>query len=376
MRIGKIVLSLLMWSLLAGMVSHELAKCGVPEPVSIVLCLAGTFLMSYMGLLGRLPKITGVTKSDLSTGIDVNIWAKEIIKRLFKDNMFLKYAKNENQYVQGGMAVLIPQPGARPNVVKNRNSFPATAIRRTDTTISYLLDEYSTDPTHITLNELATISYDKINSIIDDHFGYLLQDCADDMLVKWASGLPAAAIISTSGGATAALESGQTGNRNSFTWQDLAEAQRIMNKGNVSKKGRIALFEENVFQQLLYSLSNTPYKDFSKEMDAKEGTMGRLFGFDIMTRSTTFTAANALSAGTLSVNDIDASIGATDNVGVLCWQTDIVACAQGTVNLFNQAKSPFYYGDVNSVSMRAGGRVRRADNQGIVAIMQGQNFGN
>jgi hypothetical protein len=293
------------------------------------------------------------------------------MKHYFKDNLFLSYSRSDQQFVVGGAAVLIPQPGAKPVVTKNRSVFPAVAVRRTDGTVLYELNEYSTAPTHITANELTTISYDKISSVIYDHFGELTDKAADDQLVNWSLNVPAAFIVNTTGADTASLESGQAGMRKALQWQDLAEAQRLMNKNKVPKEGRIALIEENMYQQLLFSLAATQYKDFSRNVDEVNGKVGRLFGFDIITRSSVVTAARDLDTGLLDVNAYDAEIGATDDVVCLCWQRDVVANATGSINLFNRTNDPLYYGDVNSCSMRAGGRVRRSDNVGMVAIKQG-----
>lgn len=365
-NIVRIILSMVAWLMLANLVAAKLeADCNVYPAVTI----AAMFVLTLVLESGRRSKFEDhIYRCDPT--VDVNIWAKEIIKRLFKNNMFLNYAQSDNKYVIGGAAVLIPQPGTRPTVVKNRSSFPATAVRRSDTVILYALDEYSTDPTHVTLNELATISYNKMDSVIQDLFGYLLQDVADDMIIKWATDMPEANLVYTTGADTAALESGQTGLRKSMVWQDLNEANRVMNKANVLQTGRVALIEENMYQQLVDSLGSTQYKDFSRSYDPATGTLGRLFNFDIMTRSSVAMAASALDSGLLDVNALDAAIAADDNVVSLCWQRDVVANATGSVNLFNRSNDPLYYGDINSTSIRAGGRVRRADSAGIVAIVQ------
>lgn len=360
-------------SLIAAIVTLGI-MAGILSPILNTSAGASTAIILTIVLLAAAnSKPSTYHRADL--GVDVNIWAKEMIKRYFKDNAFLKYAKSETEFVVGGAAVLIPQPGARPNVVKNRASFPATAVRRGDTTVMYVLDEYSTDPTHITKNELASISYDKINSVIDDHFGYLLQDASDDQLIKWALNLPAGLVLPTAGSSTEALEMGQTGMRKAMTWRELSKAQAVMNKANVPKNDRVALIEENMFQQFLDSLSDSPYKDFSRAMNEVEGKVPRLFGFDILTRSSVVMADGDYSGG-LDVNALDAVIGGTDNVTSLCWQKDTVANAMGAVNLFGDTNNPFYYGDVASVSMRGGGRRRRGDNLGMIAITQGAVGGN
>src|ERR1700748_1488860 len=65
-------------------------------------------------------------KNDVHTftsAIQVELWVSYIIDRLYKDNQFLKYAWNDDDKVIGGKVVHIPNPGARPTVVKNRSSF-------------------------------------------------------------------------------------------------------------------------------------------------------------------------------------------------------------------------------------------------------------
>ncbi len=363
----KILLSFVIWAILASMVAEKLY---IIYQVPVLLGFGILFVLTLA--VAAISRETLGNNIVFRSDVDVNIWAREIIKRWRKDNKFLAYAVNENKYVIGGAAVLIPQPGAKPIVVKNRSSFPATTIRRSDTTVLYALDEYSTNPTHITLNELQSISYDKMNDIISDHFMTLIENMSDDMLVKWATDLSATNIIYTTGDATEALESGQTGLRKAMIYRDLARAQAVMNKANVDKTGRIALIEENMFQQFADSLMGTTYRDAIKEYNTAEGTVGRLFGFDIMTRSSVATAASALDDDKLAVNALDAAIAADDDVVSLCWQRGVVANATGSVNLFNRSNDPLFYGDVNSVSARAGGRVRRADELGIIAIKQGK----
>jgi len=309
--------------------------------------------------------------------VNQEIWLREITKRLFKNNMFLDQAYREDANVLGGVVCHIPQPGAAANVVKNRNSYPATTVRRTDTDITYNLDEYSTDPTHIPDIELETITYDKVGSVLDDHFGYLMQELADDQIIKWTQSIPQVNIINTSGEPTAALEVGQNGLRAAFRWQDLRDASRVMNKGNVPQENRFALIEENMFQQLVDSVSATAYKDFSKEYDVAKGTVGTLFGFNIMRRSTVIAALAALDgSNNLQVNALDSVMGATDNVGAFCFQMNAIGLSLGAMKMFQRENDPQYYGNIWSTSIRAGGRRRRGDDKGVVAIMQGATNGN
>jgi hypothetical protein len=301
-------------------------------------------------------------------GVEVEIWAQYIIERLWKDNQFLKHAFSDDDKVLAGKIVHIPQPGAKPVTVKNRAVFPATAVRRTDTDILYPLDEYTTDPTHIQDAEKVELSYDKINSVYGDHAGQLVQDVADDAIVKWLLDIPQTSVIRTTGGATADKPDGATGNRKAFVHDNLRSAQKLMNKQNIPAQDRFALVTANMADQLFESLSNTQYRDFSSYADAKEGIIGRLYGFNIMHRSEI--AISETTGGNAIIKPWGAAVDAADNEVSFCWHKNAIARALGEVKFFENPDRAEYYGDVYSALLRFGGRRRRADNFGIVAIIQ------
>lgn len=304
----------------------------------------------------------------MKMGVEVEIWANYIIERLWKDNQFLVHAFSDDDKVLAGKIVHIPQPGAKPVTVKNRNTFPATAVRRTDTDILYPLDEYTTDPTHIQDAEKVELSYDKINSVYGDHAGQLVQDVADDAIVKWLTGIPQTSILKTTGGATADKPDGATGNRKALVHEDLRRAQKLLNKQNIPAQDRYAMFTANMSDQLFESLSNTQYRDFSSYADAANGVIGRLYGFNILSRSEI--AIGATTAGNVAIKPWGAAIDAADNEVSYCWHKNAIARAMGEVKFFENPDRAEYYGDVYSALLRFGGRRRRADNYGIIAISQ------
>lgn len=299
-------------------------------------------------------------------GVVLETWANYIIERFWKDNAFLKNSYDDSQYVLQGRIVHIPQPGSKPNVVKNRSSFPGTAVRRTDTDVVYSLDEYSTDPTHIPNIDAIHLSYSKQDSVLGDHMSTLNETVADDMLIKWGGG---GAVVKTTGGATAitvAPITGQTGNRLAFHHKDLQKLMIRMNTDNVPKGDRYILIDDNMYEAFYDSLSETNAKDFSRYADAENGVIGKLHGFNIGTRSSVLA-----SAANDSIKALGASLGTTDNLCSLAWQKNAVAHAIGDTKLFQDKDSATYYGDVHSALVMAGGRVRRSDAKGIYVIAQG-----
>ena len=300
-------------------------------------------------------------------GIVLETWAKYIVGRFWKDNEFLRNAYDDSDYVLQGRIVHVPQIGAKPTVTKNRSVFPATAVRRTDTEVLYSLDEYTTDPSHIPNIDSVHLSYSKQDSILGDHMSVMSELVADDMLVKWAANATVVYTTGGSGAATVPAVTGQTGTRLGFHHSDLQKLMIKMNVDNIPKDGnRFVLIDDNMFDYFYTSLSDTSAKDFSRFNDAANGIIGRLHGFNIMTRSSVL---QATSLGAISA--LGAALGATDKLASFAWHKNSVAFAMGDKMLFQDLKNPLYYGDIYSVLLMGGGRVRRTDGKGVYAILQG-----
>ena len=310
--------------------------------------------------------------------IPVEVFANYIVEKLRKVNPFLVFAVIETAFVLGGAVVHIPQAGASPEVVKNRTTFPAQAVQREDSFIDYALNVFTTTPTHITWHEENEISYDKTDSVLNDHVETLIEAIGDDILYCWVTGLkangtsdviPAKNIIRTTGADVAVTEEGQVGMRKAFSYKDLAKAQSLMNKMNVPKTDRYALLESYQYEQLIDSLSSNQMAAFQQTADIANGIVGKLAGFNIMERSSVlaFNGNTPIAPGT--------AFSANTCIGALCWQKDSVAVAKGDIKPFQNTDDPQYYGDIFSAAVKVGGRCRRADWAGVVAIVQGTASG-
>lgn len=331
----------------------------------ILSSFTGLSLIASAGTVTAVGFVIPMPQGTLS-GVVLETWANYIIERFFKDNQFLKNAYDDSQFVVSGRIVHIPQPGAKPAVVKNRNSFPGTAVRRTDTDVVYALDEYSTDPTHIPNIDAVHLSYNKQDSVLGDHMQVLDETVADDMLIKWATNGTVVKTTGGSGAATVGPVSGQTGNRLGFHHSDLQKLMIRMNVDNVPKNDRNILIDDNMFDYFYSSLSDTQQRDFSRYMDAENGIIGKLHGFNIMTRSSVIAATNVDA-----IKALGAALGATDNLACLAWQKNTVAFAIGDHKLFQDMNNPLYYGDIHSCLVMSGGRVRRDDGKGVYVLAQG-----
>lgn len=299
----------------------------------------------------------------LGMAVNKEIWVDYIIGNLFKNNEFLNYAIDESQYVLQGSVVHIPQAGSPSGVKRNRKNLPATVTLRSDSDITYVLDEFTTDPRLIRDAEKVELSYDKIASVLSEDMMYLRQIIAEWMLYKWAPRV----FINASGTATAAHITGATGNRTTLTLQDLINAKVQMNKDDVPFEERFALIDTTMMNQLSADLKATSTRDYSVVYDPATGNIKKLEGFTLIERSSALVTSTGTSGVIYSPDD---AIAATACGVALCWQKASVAKALGDVKMFDEVDSPTYYGDLYSFLSRMGGRVRRADNKGILGIRQ------
>lgn len=307
--------------------------------------------------------------------VEKEIWVNYIQKNLFKSNPHLEVCTREDEHVIGGKVVHIPQAGAKPAVVKNRASYPATAVRRGDSDIVYVLDEWTSDPTHIPNAETVELSYDKMESVLEEHLKSLQEVVGDEIIYQWlagfaashgASAISAAQVIRTTGGAVASHLPSTAGNRKLFVKEDLKKARTIMNKLNIPKGDRYVLMSSDLLDQLQED-EDLKKRDTALELDLVNGVVARLYGFTILERSSTATYTNA---ATSAVKTVGASSSGTDNDSAVCFHKSAVSCALGEVNFFEKINDPLYYGDVYSALVRMGGRKRRQNAEGIVAIVQ------
>jgi len=355
----KILFVLIGLTMSLAPVNMAIEKLGAGPVLSTLLVIGWVLAVAFMPKINILP---GVVKN----GVEVEVWSDFIASNLFKGIEFILRSVDASGNVLVGKVVHIPQAGTKPTVVKNRSSLPAVAVKRTDTDVTYSLDEYTTDPVIIEDAANVQLSYDKMNDVLGDHIGVLNDIIADSLLLQWA---PAALsrMLRSTGTAVGSYMPASTGNRKAYQASDLKAAFVLMNKLKIPKKGRVALMSEDAWSQIELSLTATNSKDFSSYLDAKEGVIGRLYGFDIYTTPTTVVYDNA---ATPVIKAYGAAGAATDNDAILCWHERFVERAVGEKKFFEDEGSALYYGDLYSGLVRAGGRKRYNDESGVVAIIQ------
>jgi hypothetical protein len=303
--------------------------------------------------------------NELNAVTDMKAWNKYIIEKLRRANDWLMRAADETKNVLGGATVYIPQAGNDPAIEVNTSTYPGVAVQRTDSDVNYNLDRYRTVPSHVAWEELQTISYDKLDSVLSGHGNALAEAVGDVMLVKWAPTV-AGKLFSTTGSSVDPVGN-QVGTRNGMEPKDLIRVMSAMNTDNVPNKGRICVIDAYMYDYFYNKLTDSQMNAFNQFADNATGRVGRLHGFDIYMRSSVLNYAAAAT----SPNAYAATQLATDNLASLCYHEDMVAKAVGETKLFTDKDNPLYYGDLFSAILRMGGRKKRADNVGVYAIVQG-----
>lgn len=324
--------------------------------------VAPVFLgITILGIASQFMPVAGMA----FMAIQKEIWLNDIVANIFKANPHLNYAMNADSFVMGGKVVHIPNAGSKPGVKRNRDKLPATVLIREDVDITFSLDEYTTDPILIPNAEEYELSYDKRASVTSEQQGALDELVGDWFFRYWAPS-QAANIVRTTGDAIAAHYG--TGNRKKVTAADVKKIAKLLTNMGVPQEGRVAALDGEMFDQFTDSLTTTQYKDFSRAYNEADNTIGKLFGFTFLDpRATVLRYDNS----TLPVvKDPDASVASADNGAALFWQKDMVIRALGQKEFFENENDPTYYGDVYSALLRAGGRIKRSDSKGVIALVQ------
>ncbi len=322
----------------------------------------------------------------LPMAVTPEIWTDYIIGNLFKNNEFILQSIDESQYVIGKGVVHIPQAGSPSGVKRNRTSLPATITRRRDIDITYVLDEFTTDPRFIPNIDKAELSYEKMDSCMSEDMSYLQQFLAEAMAYNWR---PTWFLKTTGTSKDATIG---TGNRKTITVADFQAAKKRLNKWNIPAADRYVLISTDMIDQIVSELKTNENRDVSVLYNAVTGKLERLEGFTIYERSTSLVAKGAtltldtktklykwtstdLTYTPEELEEIWSEETNTNYAAGSCeitlfWQKNAVARALGVTEMFDDQGNPQYYGDIYSFLQRAGGRARRANEIGVLGIIQ------
>jgi hypothetical protein len=295
------------------------------------------------------------------------IWVNDIQEKLFAGAEFVTRSVDHSAFIENKI-VHLPQAGTAPSIEKNRAVYPATISQRTDAETTYQLNEYTTDPIHITdIDELQT-SYDKRNSVLGQHIDVMNDRIALETAFSWSTDTVANQVVTTGAASSLALAPSATGTRLELTKEDVRSVAALFDRQNVPSMNRVLVLPSDMYYQL-FSDTTLISGDYMRRSSLEGGVIAQLYGFDIMIRSAVATFAEA--TGTYTKKAVGAAGAATDSLGALAFQTNSVSNALGDIKVYSDEDKPEYYGSIFSAMLMHGAAKLRSDEKGIASIVQG-----
>lgn len=366
-------MSILFTLLLVGLFAAQFQKAGLDPVLANGAAIVAVLVVGIAQMRRKLSRY-------VTYDIQMEVWLPDIIKSLFKNNEFLMRAVNDSEYVNY-KSVHKPQEAAGVDWVKNRvwGAAPSDATDRTDTILTYNIDEWTSELMRVLNIDTLQLSYNKRASVLDQMLKKGREIIADNMLYNWA-GTTSNNILRTSGiqnndvsGGVVTTTYGHvngtaTGPRNVFGLYDMKRAFTHMANQNVGMSGWVMVMTPNRYQELLDDILISKYRNSTPELDLKTGIVDRTMNFDIYLRTTTTTYTNAATPVRKAVG---AAGAATDNDAVLFWSESAVCAAIGNNKLMYNPAQAAYGGDVMRGFIYMGGSKERESEIGVGAIVQG-----
>lgn len=253
----------------------------------LVNCLMGSVMAGVVGVspvvgavgLNVVAAVSGccgtATYGTLRAGVYTEIWTGELVKYLRRglEATWLDGIPDSSSIVNNDVIHLV-DVGVDPDVLINNTTYPIPLQVLDDADIAISLDKFQTKVTPVTDDELYAISYDKMARVKESHGNAIL----DSKFMKAAHAMcasqdtPKTPVLSTTGDRDAV-----TG-RLKMTLDDVLSMKRSMDGLHVPAAGRRLVLCSDHVNDLLESSQN--FRE-QYNINRNEGTVGRLYGFDI-----------------------------------------------------------------------------------------------
>ncbi len=233
--------------------------------------MAGAAVMNAVAVVfGNL-----IPTGSLGAGVYTEIWTGELVKKLrgLMEATWLDGIPDSSSIVDNDVIHLV-DVGVDPDVLVNNTTYPIPLQALDDQDIAISLDKFQTKVTPVTDDELYAVSYDKMQRVKESH-GNALNDAK---FKKAAHAMCAQSndektpVLATTGEVDA-----ETG-RKKLTVADLLAAKRAMDKLKVPAENRRLVLCADHVNDLLEA--DQKFKE-QYNIDRNNGTVGRLYGFDI-----------------------------------------------------------------------------------------------
>ena len=282
-----------------------------------------------------------VPAGSFQAGVLKEVWTGEMVKSLRRglDATWLDGIPDNSSIVDNDVIHLV-DVGVDPDVLINNTTYPIPEQALNDQDIPIGLDKFQTKVTPVTDDELYAISYDKMSRVKESHANAI----NDAKLMKAAHSMSASGntaktpVLKTSGARDAA-----TG-RVKMVTNDVIAMKKAMDALGVPAAGRRLVLCSDHVNDLLETDQN--FKE-QYNIDRNNGTVGRLYGFDIyeFANNPTYTTAGAKK-----------SVGATPSTGEFqasfAFYTNRVFKATGSTKMYFSEASTDPGSQTNKINFR------------------------
>lgn len=281
------------------------------------------------------------------------IWLADLISHDFLElDWFLPHGKNYDPFVENDQ-INFQHKGALPDVVVNplaNSLYPLAISQRTDTPDFVELDNFATKPTRIYALETISLSYDKRQSVLQDHRNALIEAVGANGM--WN-------ISPTANKASTPIIQTDNGNTNGeayklITKNEIHKLRVALNKKYKTKRMDVPwvlVMDTESFWGMVNNDENlqTQYREQGSEGNVS-GAFFKYYGFEIHEDNRT-----------AWYSDVDTKLAYGSNI---VQGTHLPSCiayvkdktfytARGTVDMFGQEKEPTFQADVYSFLLRA-----------------------
>lgn len=240
---------------------------GIPPIWGAILAVAGSVLLSIYLPASKYPI--------LRAGVLQEVWTGEMVKKLRQgeEATWLDGIPDASSVANNDVIHLV-DVGGDPDVLINNTTYPIPIQKLPDGDIALKLDKFQTKPTAVTDDELYALSYDKMARVKESH-SFAINN---SKFVKAAHALCAqentakTPVLKTTG------EKDEATGRLRLTLKDVISLKNALDKLGVPAQGRRLVLCSDHVNDLLGS-----EQQFREQynIDRANGTVGRLYGFDI-----------------------------------------------------------------------------------------------
>lgn len=200
--------------------------------------------------------------------LNKEIWVNQIKEGFYPDRSFLSKVVDLSGFVNSDI-IHFPSAGIDPNVLINNTTYPIKIVGREDRDNQLELDKFETENTLVRRPDAIEYSYDKLESVINQHRSTLQTSTARKAAHAYAPSEDTTntPLVTTSGAAT--------NGRKRMTFEDLLALKERFDDALIPLDNRyIILHPKHVTDLLLEDV-----KLFKELTDIKEGEPARFAGF-------------------------------------------------------------------------------------------------